>query len=47
MFFTAEETKHEIIGNVDQYADSYARDVDMQELLRVSLGRYKCPLKID
>ncbi|KAH0538396.1 hypothetical protein FGG08_004996 [Glutinoglossum americanum] len=35
MFFATEETKHEIVRNVDRYADSYARDVGVQELLRI------------
>ncbi|KAH0565149.1 DNA ligase (ATP) [Trichoglossum hirsutum] len=35
MFFTTEETKKGVTRNVDQYADSYARDVGMQELLHI------------
>ncbi|KAI9774767.1 MAG: DNA ligase (ATP) [Geoglossum umbratile] len=35
MFFTTEERKLEVIKNVDQYTDSYARDVGVQELLRI------------
>ncbi|KAI9768243.1 MAG: DNA ligase (ATP) [Geoglossum simile] len=35
MFFTTKETELEITKNVDQYTDSYARDVGVQELLHI------------
>ena len=42
MFFTTEETKLEVIKNVDQYADSYARDAGVQELLCVGFRSCRC-----
>ena len=36
MFFTKEESTDDIEGNVDQYGDSYARDVSSDELIQAS-----------
>ena len=35
MLFTTEESKVGIDGNVDEFADSYARDTNVEELRRV------------
>jgi DNA ligase IV len=35
MFFTKVDEQDEIAGNVDQYSDSYARDVTVAELKEV------------
>ena len=40
MLFTTEESKPSIDGNVDEFADSYARDTSEEELKQVMI---KCP----
>ena len=37
MFFTLDEDKEDIEHNADEYGDSYARDVTIEELQTVSL----------
>ena len=38
MFFTAEESKSHIESAVDEYGDSFARDVTVNELREASRG---------
>lgn len=38
MLFTTDEAKRRILESTDQYADSFARDVTIEELRRVSLN---------
>ena len=43
MFYTTARTAEEIADNVDQYGDSYARDVDAEELKQIFSGLQEVP----
>lgn len=44
MFFIMEDRDHEVTINVDRFSDSYARDVNTDELMQVSIPFAKIPI---